>query len=965
MVCHTLWSEKEWSSFLELVGGFVRCWGSYHARAALKSLDLILPDGLYGCRPKCFAAQLWMRLLIAIDTSYHESQPLCGLVLDLEKAFNTLPRTVVMETLAWMGLPLSVLHGWTAAVVQMARRFQIRGALGPKLWSSSGFAEGDAMSCIAMIGIDALFHSWVTSLCPQAVPLSFVDDWQILLPSAEDMPRLVDHVLDFAKVTDLTIDTGKTYTWATGNFARKFLRSQPVGVKLASRNLGAHIQLSRKHTNFAQMTRINQLKVLWPRLRLSASTYAMKIRALKMACWPRALHGIAATTLSSQTFKMLRAGAVKGLACDQVGCNTSVHLGMVEHPSVDPWFWALLQTFRSVRESKMRNLFETNLAFCANEVYKGPRNSITRTLYTRISKLNWKVTNTGLIQDHLGTFSLFQVGMGELQFRAEFAWPFVVAAQVAHRRGYQGLQYTDAQHTRLWLKHLQPMDAGAFRKLLNGTHMTSDATSHCAPGSSNLCAWCDCADSRFHRFWQCEYFATERQLASDAVRRAAPILPASLTCYGWSLRPSTVPAWLQYFAAIPWPTSDHWTLPQLPAGVLHLFTDGTCADQKHASFRYAAWSVVLAAASLEADPIWSDAGPLPGILQSAHRAELFAVGMALVFATRVQRDICIWCDCASVLLQLRRVLQGDVIPPNHAHFDLWSWISSLLDGLGCFRVTCCKVGSHLLGQPVQTPLELWCSTFNEAADEKAKQANRARSAAFWSLHSRHVQAVSLARDVSRQVQTVQLAISRRVLREADTRSSRVQPSASDASVLLGTWDVLPPITHFPAQAVRWYGLAMVQLIMSWFWGALPNEPGQQMKWISHTQLYVDFQLATGNNGPVHQKKWGNSADFPLTGIEPIGFKQRCRWFTKVLKEILRHSDCPQRYGFQRPTSFYLSLHCGCFGLPWPAARLDIVDRWLQVHLDAVAKRDGRSLDSLPLGQRGNLPEVELIDVGVE
>ena len=956
---------------ITIVGLLYRVWGSYHAKRALQELDKVLPDGLFGSRPRCFAAQMWMKLLIAIDHSYQQQQPLCGLVLDLEKAFNTLPRGVVMETLAWLGLPQGVLVGWTAAVSQMARRFQINGSMGPKLWSSSGFAEGDAMSCIAMIAIDAIFHAWVSFQCPAAIPLSYVDDWQILLPNADLMPALVDSIMDLASQLDVSVDLGKTYTWATGSFSRKFLKTQPIGVKLASRNLGAHVQMSRRHTNFILTQRIAQLKGLWPRLRLSASRYNVKLQALRAAAWPRALHGVAATTLGAQCFKSLRAGAMKGLRYDNAGCNAAVHLGLVEHPSSDPWYWAVLQTFRSVRDADVCSHFEDAFRLVASHTYRGPRNSVSMTLVTRVAKLGWQIQPNGYVSDALGPFSLFQVGFAELQFRMELAWTGVVAQQVVHRRGFTGLSHADPVRTRQWVKTLQPTDAGAFKKLLNGTHMTRDAQSHCAPGSSNLCPWCLCTDSRFHRFWICDQFADERNEIPAGILKGLPDLPESLTCYGWALRPATMMEWLRYHAAVPRPRPDDWQLPDHLPETLQVFTDGTCYDQKHAQIRFGAWAVQVMSVDLHAEPLWTCAGPLPGILQSAYRSEVFAVGVALEFALRVGRSLSLWCDCVAVVLFFNKLLHGWQVPSNHPHSDLWTWISDLLDRYGRCRVLMTKVGSHLHDVPLASPLELWCSACNDTVDDAAKAANRNRPVAFWNLHSRHIRAVQLASEVSRHVQSVQLRISRRVLNDLRVARDVADPPVVDPVVYAPQvpWAPLPPLAHFPAQAIRWYGFSMTQLILSWFWAVLANPGETPMRWISHTQLFIDFQLATGNHGPIHRVKgtsgtWSNSADDDLTGLAPLGFKLRCRWFAKVLKESLRHLGCVLPAGFQKPWSFYLSLHCSCLGLPWPADRLEVVDRWLQSHLDAVAKRDGKQLDSLPLCEGGGLPEVTLVDVGV-
>eukprot|EP00435_Cladocopium_sp_Y103_P066173 s1039_g28.t1 len=201
--------------------------------------------------------------------------------------------------------------------------------------------------------------------------------------------------------------------------------------------------------------------------------------------------------------------------------------------------------------------------------------------------------------------------------------------------------------------------------------------------------------------------------------------------------------------------------------------------------------------------------------------------------------------------------------------------------------------------------------------------------------------------ISRHVQHVQLAVSRAQVRLADDvipepREPYRFPEPSSGIVL-------PPLAQLPAGAVRWYGIEVVRQLVSWFWqGVSPSEP---VRWISHFQLYLDFQLATGERGPVHFSNWTNGSDVPLLGLRDIPFKKRTRWFTKVMKEILRHLQIPLETGFGRPFSEVVAMHTGVWALAWPLQRLTSIDQWMSARLPAAATRGGKALDSLPLACR--------------
>ena len=164
------------------------------------------------------------------------------------------------------------------------------------------------------------------------------------------------------------------------------------------------VQFSKRHTNNELIKRVNAVKPLWTRLRLSASHYKWKVTALKMSAWPRALHGIEATTVSLQAFKSLRAGATRGLGVNSPGSYPAVHLGMVEHPSADPHCWSILQTLRAVRACSPEGVVARNFA----------QRCSTHTLLARITKLQWTCLLTGQLSDAISSFDLMAVGFAEL-----------------------------------------------------------------------------------------------------------------------------------------------------------------------------------------------------------------------------------------------------------------------------------------------------------------------------------------------------------------------------------------------------------------------------------------------------------------------------------------------------------------------------------------------------------------------
>ena len=111
------------------------------------------------------------------------------------------------------------------------------------------------------------------------------------------------------------------------------------------------MQFTRRHAAKVITARLKELKSLWPRLKRSLSPYKVKVRAIVAAAWPKGLHGVAATSISTSQISGIRAGAMRSINAEGSGCNPMVHLGMIENPMADPKYWTIMETFRSVRDS--------------------------------------------------------------------------------------------------------------------------------------------------------------------------------------------------------------------------------------------------------------------------------------------------------------------------------------------------------------------------------------------------------------------------------------------------------------------------------------------------------------------------------------------------------------------------------------------------------------------------------------
>lgn len=269
-----------------------RCFSSAHARYLLDWADTWAHPDVHGNRKAHQTSDLWRVLVTEIQAAHDQQKPLSGLIADIEKCYNCLPRYPILAAALHCGVPFEVVKAWSGALAGMERRFKIRDSFSGACTTSTGLAEGCALSCFGMLLMDDILHRFIHVMNPSIRVLSFVDNWDFLTFDVSSAVAQLDLLLQFASLTDLTVDKAKTFGWSTDAAVRGRFRQCGIPVKHCARDLGAHLAFSRQRTNKTVTARLDDLESLWTRLKASKASYQAKVRALRTVAWPRGLFGV-------------------------------------------------------------------------------------------------------------------------------------------------------------------------------------------------------------------------------------------------------------------------------------------------------------------------------------------------------------------------------------------------------------------------------------------------------------------------------------------------------------------------------------------------------------------------------------------------------------------------------------------------------------------------------------------------
>ena len=909
-----------------------RVWSSMAARYWMAWLDPIFDCRVFGSRAGKRAAHMWREVLDQVDEAHQSGQCVAGAVFDLQAAFNLLPRLPALAFAQMVGVDRATLTGWGSFLSSNVRRFHVLGQVSGPVLSSCGFPEGCALSCLSMALVDEVYVRWLRHQVPDCVGLCYVDDWEVVGTSFSCISRAIQSTRDFARALDLVVDDSKSYCWASHRPLRTQLRSLGLSVKLDSRTLGAHVVYCRQIRNATVQRQLEALDDFWTKLSNAYGTYSQKCQAIRISGWPRVLHAISATILGAKHFVSLRSQAMQALGAQKPGANPKLHLAL-DTGYLDPELFAIAQTLRDHRALCAETRQLECLAVTASQAL-GSRSSVSSVLVQRVHHLGWAIDDGGSVRDRYGAFDLSGVSWQELDQRMRWAWHLVLSSSIAHRVDFSHFQRVDLAATRHLLLSMSSSDQGVYRKLLGGGFLTNQDAWRWSESGTSLCQFCQGEDSIPHRFWTCPVTLDLRNRLPPAILDLRNDLPRVCTEHGWVLQSSCVDMWRQALLSLP---ERVVSLVSLPAGVdqtLDFFTDGSCLWPERPAYRLASYSVILAG-PVVLNPVASHASlvaaaAVPGLVQTAHRAELFAVAAVLEICLHqaVGGKIRIWLDCMSVVVKFQLLLSGQWKPSlSQPHSDLWQWVWNNVQMLGAGRLEVHKVPAHLDRHAVENDLLLWKVLHNFLADEAARVANTTRGDAFWRMWQEHADEVSRYEWLSAHLARFQVACLQRWFQEKPDLVMTQAGPPRERKQFPKFWSN-PDLSAVGPRFRKAFGASLEARFIRW-WRIVFDDQSDRLEWISFGQLLVHWLLVEKHPGVIKDGKVWRDGGHVANGCRQYKFRVRARWFRLMFQEFCKACGLKLGCASLKPHTDFQTCHVGCVSVPMREHAWNCVEDWFR------------------------------------
>lgn len=868
----------------------------------------ILPSAISGGLPSRGVRDLAFEQNFCIEQHVHEKKELCGVSIDLSKAFNMVPRYPACVLLEKLGVPQHIIKFWAKSMSRLARVVLIRGQIGPMVYSTSGVPEGDSFSVLIMVALSTFFYYRLHG--PRLWPSAYADNWSWMSTSDRECFRAFIKVMNITRSLRMLVDIAKSWVWGTSKTMKDAVKNFDVlfpqspgclTLKNNVRDLGEIVQYNKAKVAQPIVSRITQGKKRIEKLQSLPLTLQQKCERIQASGWSYSLYGADTHYLGKTHFHGLRQSALKALGAYQKTASPWLACTVISRHLMDPFLWVVLCMLRCIRRLAVisRDRAKVFLAFVVscNGIYPfGPATTFAKYLEV----LQWTVDCDGNLHTYFDDCAnILQDSAKKIKQVVTRAFHEFVFQQVDSRRGIPE-ERIDVELLHKTLEKLKDEDQKILLLNLVGGYQSNTIK---AMWNSDIDTKCDCCDQQDHvdhRMLFCPALQHIRDAHPEAVKILSEYRPS------WIYHPFPtlcdelrVINAINRCIAIPHPNVLHQV--DHPSH-LNLFTDGGCEFPNDYTSRRASWAVVAdfsptrevaMDASVQAQ-FNSDykhpcmkcvATGMVSQEQTAGRGEIISVLQAIRYVVDAET-----CESASIftdaqyVLNITQQIQQNCLDPRTDHIQNWDIVEELQRLWFCKPISVFKVKSHRDVSSACDMYDLWTIIGNNLADVTAtsslqrihsdikqlyRDAHRYRENESSFLKKVLLYIVALNRERSNILkQSESSDLQARRDRVADERNNGEHtPIHLLLQYVVSESDVY--IHDCPDFAVNWaisclQGANLAKAVWGWSktlkWPRGPVDPRTPASWgVSFFELLVNFHICTGYMPPIRIQGQGSSS----------------------------------------------------------------------------------------------------------
>ena len=821
-----------------------RLWARFRAAEALEHLGNIIPTEVSGVVGHVSSECLQALVADLLEQACEDRMGKCGLVIDLRKCFNLVPRKPSFELLAKAGIPLEVIRALKGMLVHLCRHIELGGGIGEKQLASCGIPEG----CPFSIPIMACL-SWFVTMCVQrrvvdVVTPCFADNWGIICNSVADLQISMDELEKCVHLLKMEIAPDKSWVWGTTSQIRRHLKHvQLCGMKpkleLNAVDMGCDMAYGQKIHKEIFKKRWAKAKGVLRRIQRKRLPKKFKQTMALTAGIGATTYGSCLHFVTTDDWKRIRGPFAASIGRCHGGANALLGLSCVGDISDPELLGAIRRCCFWRRFCKtFPHRQDTFLNRVASEVHVGrvgPAIAFQKTMLA----IGWTCMQNGeMIHESGIALNWFYCAKQWLVHMMRWAWSFHVCKNMKERKGFD-IDAFDVTAFRRSFIGREPFEQGILAAWASGKHATNDVLSKFNRNiQTDRCPLCGERDDKYHRVFVCKGVDALRKQHSTAINFAK----SKQACWNFGILPLDIqPLFLKSSFAITFPELE---LPVKNHELVRIFTDGSCFFGDNHIYAFGGSAAILVTNGPRYKVV--ETSILPGIFHSAFRAEIYGVELAL----RNHWKVHLFIDCQAVVNDLNKILElihcGASLP-DFEHDEFWGRIVWHLSRRGIEDVLVTKVRSHQCWQSMPEGNERWCAMHSDTVDRWAKKVVQQKRHLFSQLERHYGEWMRRSQKL-RSLHDFWCQMTKVFLAKTDKVAIQHQ-----CSIDFNNW-LVPASCHafklpLPVDVhERWpFGEIFFWRFFRW-WCNLDWDPTSPL--IAVTETYFHFCCSTGTMAPV-------------------------------------------------------------------------------------------------------------------
>ena len=481
--------------------------------------------------------------------------------------------------------------------------------------------------------------------------------------------------------------------------------------------MGIQFQARNAKVTDVREKRTNEVLPKLKKLKIMPWSHSKKATLLSTAIYPAMLYGCEFHDMGLHFISHIRSQANGAVWKDKPYLSHFLTPILSTKPMYEPWLWILQRVFQSFR--RLACMMPDQTARWWNLAVARPPNKHTlgpiTIILAHLRRLGWTVSDGFACRTQDGTtFSLTRISAWQFKQLVTVAWQDWLVPKLKIKHGLHDLTSFDVSASCWECDDAQRQ--GFMAMVRSGGLFTNKTKSRMFSQASPDCSLCGASDGMTHRVYDCP--ASENIRARNGWHNLRD-LPRSCMIYGLFSRPQAQDDYQNALDQLE--IRDICYVPETE-NPIHIFTDGSCSQPpaSRKAERRAAYGVRMAESQSHEGKCLAS-GTLPGRKQTAFRAELYAVVVALSCSL----NSIVYTDCKGVYTGFLRLMREGwcelswIAAPDA---DLWkgAWDILQVDGRR-FSIEWTKAHRELAS--VGNFTEMWKAYHNNLVDRHASVDN--------------------------------------------------------------------------------------------------------------------------------------------------------------------------------------------------------------------------------------------------